>query len=69
MAFHGKVAAFMFVFVCECCLMCLMRVVYGVMSCVFAVVLLCFVWLCLCVCACVCFNAFVWLVVIYRVML
>ena len=57
MAFHGKVAAIMFVFVCECCLRCVMRVVYGVMSFVFAVVLLRFVWLCLCVCACRCLNA------------
>ena len=49
--------------------MCVVRVVYGVMSSAFVVVMLCFVWLCSCVCACVCVNAFVWPFVFYRVML
>ena len=49
--------------------MCVMRVVYGVMSFVCVVVPLCFVWLYLCVCVCVCLNACVWLFVLYRVML
>ena len=59
----------MSVFVYDCCLMCVMRMVYGVMSFAFVVVLLCFVWLCSCVSACVCLNAFVWLFVFYRVVL
>ena len=64
MAFDGEVAVFVFVFVCECCLRCVMRVVYGVMSFVYVVVLSCFVWLSMCVCVCVCLNVFVWFAVL-----
>ena len=50
--------------------MCVMCVVYDVMSCVFVVVLLwLFVVVVVCVRACVCLTVFVWLFVVYRVML
>ena len=70
MVFYVLIVVLLFVFVSECCLMCVMCVVYGVMSrvcCCGAVVF----WLAVvvCVCRCVCVKMLVWSFVCYRVML
>ena len=67
--FNGFGVVWLFVCVSECCLLCVMCVVYDVMSCAFVTVLMCFVRLCLCVRVCVRLKVFAWSFVRYRVML